>query len=203
MSKAKTTKPMAGIKLPAVSIPDKAKKTIIPIPQDEIEQLNKMRNDKLIFSFRFLDKTHEAFNLGNTKENWYISLLDILKEVSSLTRTQLVVENRHFYEAHIHEWVKLDYKYDYSDDFLEQVECLQFRLSKSRGRVHGFIIGNRFYIVWLDPHHNLYPSEKHGGRKFYNNPLNCYDQLLAEHTELKHQCQELSELLEERTNPNR
>ena len=200
MSKAKTIEKTVGFKLPTATIPNKAKK-IIPIPRHEIENLEETRTDKLIFSFRFLDKTHEAFNLGNTKENWFISLLEILKEVCGLTRNQLVVEQRQYYEAHTHDWSKLDFKYNYDEAFLEQVECLQFRLSKSRGRVHGFIIGNRFYVVWLDPHHNLYPSENHGGRKLYNQPLNCYDKLQAEYNELKHQCQELSELLEDLTKP--
>ena len=33
----------------------------------------------------------------------------------------------------------------------------QFALSANEhGRVHGFLIQNRFYIVWLDPEHELY-----------------------------------------------
>jgi hypothetical protein len=37
----------------------------------------------------------------------------------------------------------------------------QFSISKNKdGRVHGFIIQNVFFIVWLDPEHNLYPNKK-------------------------------------------
>jgi hypothetical protein len=33
----------------------------------------------------------------------------------------------------------------------------QFSLSTNEhGRVHGFFIEDMFYIVWLDPNHNLY-----------------------------------------------
>lgn len=37
----------------------------------------------------------------------------------------------------------------------------QFSISSNKyGRVHGFFIGEIFYIVWLDPDHKLYPGRK-------------------------------------------
>jgi hypothetical protein len=37
----------------------------------------------------------------------------------------------------------------------------QFSISSNEhGRVHGFFIEEVFYIVWLDPDHNLYPNKK-------------------------------------------
>jgi hypothetical protein len=30
---------------------------------------------------------------------------------------------------------------------------------KAHGRVHGFLIDEIFYIVWLDPEHLLYPAK--------------------------------------------
>lgn len=73
----------------------------------------------------------------------------------------------------MHNWDKLDYKYNFDDAFLEQVECRQARISTSQGGIHGFIIGNRFYVVWLDPHHNLYPDERYGGLKIFTPPETC------------------------------
>ncbi|ELU7233491.1 hypothetical protein SCL96_003408 [Escherichia coli] len=36
----------------------------------------------------------------------------------------------------------------------------QFAVSRNEhGRVHGFFIGNVFHVVWLDPHHRLYPGK--------------------------------------------
>ena len=35
----------------------------------------------------------------------------------------------------------------------------QFSISANEhGRVHGFLIDNVFYVVWLDPEHRLYPG---------------------------------------------
>lgn len=202
MRKAKTTNNTAGIKLPAVSIPDESPLKGFPMPQEEIDRVRKMKKEKLTFSFKFFDRHHEVFNLGKTKVSWFISLLDAMKEVSDLTRNQLVVEQRNHYQCHPHKWDELDYKFNFSDEFLCQVECLQFRLSTGGGRVHGFIIGNRFYIVWLDPHHNLYASNKHGGRKFYGAPWNSYDELKHEHEQLRNDYNEALELLDKKTKPD-
>ena len=158
-----------------------------PIPENELEMLKERNNEKLLFSFKFFDRSKDEFNLGNTIkvcENWFISLLDILKDVSNLTRNELVGERRQFYDAHNHDWDKLKLKFPLDEMFLDQVECLQFRLSKSKGRDHGIIVRNRFYIIWLDPHHNLYPDEKFGGTKYYERPLTCYEMLESEVLEL-------------------
>lgn len=164
-----------------------------PIPKEEIEGLRDKSRETLLFTFQFFDRDHEAFNLGHTEKDWYISLMDCLREVCRINRHELMVVQKNHYQAHVHDWDKLDYKYKLDDDFLIQVECCQFSLTKSTGRVHGFIIGNRFYVVWLDPHHNLYPSERHGGREFYTRPLTTYEKLLVEHENLKEGYQDLRE----------
>ncbi len=39
-------------------------------------------------------------------------------------------------------------------------EAWQFELTQQEhGRVHGLLMGDTFYIVWLDPCHKLYPSD--------------------------------------------
>lgn len=41
--------------------------------------------------------------------------------------------------------------------FLRNLPAFQFEISANEhGRVHGFLLDRIFYIVWLDPHHNLY-----------------------------------------------
>ena len=34
-------------------------------------------------------------------------------------------------------------------------DAWQFAISKASGRVHGFFIGDSFYVVWIDPEHRL------------------------------------------------
>lgn len=43
-------------------------------------------------------------------------------------------------------------------------QAFEVRISRSYGRLHGIVWHNVFYIVWIDPAHNLYPSKDHGIR---------------------------------------
>lgn len=179
------------------------------LTKDDMDRSLGRMNDGLRFSFHFFDRKHEAFNCGDTEAEWYIGLLDSFKEVSGLSLIELKQQRQH-YDAHEHDWDKLDYEYTLPQLLWDQVRdhCLQFRISKSDGRVHGFTINNTFYIVWLDPHHNLYPCERHGGRTMHQAPLTPYEivkqELAMAINEVASTNQELDEhkaLLEELTDP--
>ncbi|WP_204105855.1 MULTISPECIES: hypothetical protein [Spirulina sp. CCY15215] len=43
--------------------------------------------------------------------------------------------------------------------------AFEVRVTKSYGRIHGFIWNNIFHVVWVDPAHNLYPKNEYGVRK--------------------------------------
>ncbi|MBO5142952.1 MAG: hypothetical protein J6C46_08225 [Clostridia bacterium] len=47
-----------------------------------------------------------------------------------------------------------------SSELMEQIsdECWQLGIT-SEFRIHGFFIDNVFYVVWLDPLHQLYESK--------------------------------------------
>jgi hypothetical protein len=115
----------------------------------------------------------------------------VLAEISKLTRNELMVQQSRRFRAHQLDWNKTKFKFGFSADFLEQVECAQFCLSTGKGRVHGFLIGNRFYIVWLDPHHNMYPEDTHHV-KYCDTPINQYEDLAIKHTYLEKQVDKLS-----------
>ncbi|MEG2291738.1 MAG: hypothetical protein RSA29_18595 [Clostridium sp.] len=212
MNKTKENKKKFGI--PPVVIPQDDSIKKIPISPKEIDIARQRAQEKLQFSFKFLNNDHEAFNLGSLEKRdkticgeWFVSLLLSLKDVCDINRNQLMAQRQH-YDTHGFEWDKLDYKFDFNDNFLDQVECMQFRVSSSKGRVHGFIIGNTFYIVWLDPHHNLYPDERFGGRKFFQGGPSCYEKLQEslldlhkENAELKKQNGELMNMIDELTSP--
>lgn len=161
------------------------------------ENLRERANERLCFSFIYLDIEHEAFNLGKTDVSWFKSLLEVLKDVSDLNRNQLVVTHAKRFNSHGHNFDELPYKYNFEDDFIEQVECRQFDISQANGRVHGFIVGNTFYIVWLDRHHNLYPDDKYGGLTLYDSPMDSYQKLYNQYIYLEKEKGELEEMLEE------
>ncbi len=196
------TKKKHSIPKPISTPQEKLKK--VCIAQEELEKVKKRHDEKLLFSFKFFDREHKAFNLGSVCNGWYITLIDTLKEISNFTWRELITEQYNHYEPHQHNWESLDYRFGIDNETLDQVECTQFRLSSSKGRVHGFLIGNRFYIVWLDAHHNLYPNENFGGRKFYTTPMTCYQKLESRNLELERELEmlkkensDLTDILEE------
>lgn len=191
MSKAKTTKKGLAEKsfaIPHPESPGMVRRTL-PLTAEEIEAARSRSDQPLLFSFRFFDRSHDAFNLGNTDRPWFLTLLDALKDVSALTRHRLAVELKNHYRFHPHNWEKTRFKYDLNDELLAQVECVQFFLTKGDGRVHGFLVGNRFYVVWLDPDHNLYPEEKHVNYSLY--PCSQYETLQRENERLRSRCDQL------------
>lgn len=186
-------------KLLNITIPPAPPKHIYPIPNEELEKIKEFNLEKLIFSFRLFDRENEAFNLGEVcrvSDRWHLSFLDVLKEISNITRNELFSLRQH-YDAHQNDWNKLKVEHTFSTDFLQQVECMQFRISKSKGRVHGFIIGNIFYIVWLDPHHNMIPADKYGGIKFYERPEACHELLNKKIIELEFENKDLKANIDE------
>ncbi len=202
-----TKKSKKSLKDIKIEIPkdSKAKATgLTPVSAEERQKINERNNEKIIFSFNFLDLNDELFNLGSMKgrsipicSEWFITLLETLREISKLKPNEFRSQRQH-YDFHPHDWSKVSKKFNFSKEFLEQVDGVQFRLSSSKGRVHGFMIGNRFYVVWLDPHHNLNPDDRYGGIKYYQKPKDCFETLSEENIKLKNENALLLEMLEEK-----
>lgn len=150
----------------------------IELTEKDIEKSLQRLNGAVRFSFHYLDIEHELFNCGNTGSGWFISFMQTVREVSQLTYQEFVNQRNH-YELHPNTISKIDVKINLPEFMLTQLDVLQqFRLSLSGGRVHGFFIGNTFYVLWLDPEHNLKPDDRHGGRKPYPPILTPYDEAL-------------------------
>lgn len=121
------------------------------------------------FSFSCFDRKHELFNLGgNDKDGtvggkWFLRLLDCLKSVSGKTIGDL---RRSTHDLHPVKWNSANVACPSSN----QAEYWQFRIDKSHGRVIGILIDSVFYVVWLDPYHNLADSEGYGGVKIFPPP---------------------------------
>lgn len=126
----------------------------------------------VVFSFAALDK-NEYFCLDGTCPNWSQELFDVLKEVSGHTVKELTsgaFSGNSPLRVHRHQNAKPPCEVPNNIDLRDM---MQIRISASKGGVHGLLIENVFYIVWLDPQHNLYPDDRHGGLKVIKPPLTC------------------------------
>ena len=111
---------------------------------------------------------------GVVSGKWFLDLLDCLKSVSNRNIHDLRTS---MYDLHPVDWRNANVAPPLNS---EQLEYWQFRINKSRGRIIGFKIDNIFYIVWLDPHHNLSDSEGYGTATKYRSPVSEHEANLAE-----------------------
>lgn len=141
-----------------------SKKTRIVQPQ-----VNNSGDEFLLFSFDKFE-TNEFFNLDKTCESWSIALFNFLRDISKIKKQELMSGKFPNYRIHNHQNCHPPTPVP-NDVSLK--DFYQIRISKSKGGIHGILVLNVFYIVWLDPLHNLYPSSKHGGLKEIQPWSNC------------------------------
>lgn len=145
------------------------------------------------FSFACFDRKHYLFNLGdNTQDGvvsgkWFLDLMDCLKSASNMTITELKTS---MHNLHPINWNQSNTKAPLES---KQREYWQFRINKSKGRVIGFLIDGIFYVVWLDPHHNLTDSNGYGGIVKYKAGLSIYETQNLEMEHLKKKIYQLEE----------
>ena len=184
------TKNSSKVNLPTPQIPNIPSIKTLPYNGSAISEKG------FSFSFSCFDHSHELFNLGDTNKNgvvdgsWFIDLLDCFRSVNSMT-VQQVKESLH--DLHPVDWKKANAKRPLDSD---QQEYWQFRINKSKGRIIGILIDGIFYVVWLDPHHNLTDSDGYGKARYYTRALSTYEKQEQYIKELEEKNCYLEQLLE-------
>ena len=112
----------------------------------------------LSFSFKYFQADHDKFSIAGRSDSYLRVLLDRFKAISGLTAPELLRNRSSALRCHPIRWsdtTENGFGIPYEDQL---VDCpYQFSLSSNEhGRVHGFFIGAVFYVVWLDPNHELY-----------------------------------------------
>ncbi|MCY8074259.1 hypothetical protein G3M81_05265 [Bacillus paralicheniformis] len=175
--------------IPKAAIPGNAKTNIRIFPQRSQEEIRRLNQEKIYFSFKFLDLKHPAFNCGEVESSWFLHCFDNFKHISDLTFNELEQQRQH-YDLHRHDFNKTTHHYSESiaEEILEQISLenmIQFRLSLSGGRVHGIRYHNTIYVIWLDPYHNMNWDSRYGPPKHYETPTRPYE-ILQQQVNLLH-----------------
>lgn len=133
----------------------------------------KEKADTVLFSFESIDR-NEYFNLDGTCQNWAADLFEAMQKVSKITMAEIYAGKYSGktspFRIHQHEKAKAPCKIPPS---VSLDDMWQIRISRSKGGIHGVFSDNVFYVIWFDPHHNLYPDENHGGLKKIIPPATC------------------------------
>lgn len=145
---------------------------------------------KIVFSFESLER-NEYFDLPATCEKWSIFMMEQLKVVSQLTTNELRNRQSSMLRFHYHE--RANPPVEIPNNVALKDMC-QIRFGTNRGGIHGVLVDNIFYVIWLDPLHNMYPSERHGGLKKIDPLKSCCMEFFDEIDLLK---QEINKLKDE------
>jgi len=151
----------------------------------EKEKSDNTKNKKIVISFVFFDRDNPLFNLGEIQDSWYLALIDLITDISKITKSELrsgEYKNRYDPHNYIDDIEKLNYLHPLLIDV--QREACQIRITKGKGRIHGFFIDNIYYIVFLDNHHNMYDSPHYEKSRKLIQPKTEYEILEEDYNEL-------------------
>jgi hypothetical protein len=134
------------------------------VPKDSISGIKptKLKPPQGIsFSFKYYQDSNSKFSCREKEVIYWLTLLERLKAVSSLTAQELLVNRSSTLRCHPIRWEDTNERAFGLPNEEQLVDIpYQFSISSNEhGRVHGFFIDEIFYIVWLDPDHLLYPSK--------------------------------------------
>ncbi len=114
----------------------------------------------LSFSFRYF-VNRPPFEVSGAPPTYWLTLLERLRDLGPLTALELQTSRNQALRCHRIDWADTSVPNGFAHlnhAIRSQVVPYQFSLSSNEhGRVHGFFVGDVFYVVWLDPTHQLYP----------------------------------------------
>jgi hypothetical protein len=121
----------------------------------------KTSDAQLKFSFRFFDPTDGEVCPTVFREGYTSALMQRLRDVSSWTVREFTEKQDNSLRNHPHDWAETSRPDGFTrlNQHYRDYAGWQFCLSANeRGRVHGIIIDDTFYVIWLDQDHRLYAS---------------------------------------------
>ena len=111
------------------------------------------------FFFRYYQDNQNKFSIGGRDAKYIASLLKRLRNLSQLNAQEVINNQSKSLRCHGIVWQNTTEPNGFgipNESALVNMPY-QFQISANEyGRVHGFFSENVFYIVWLDPDHNLY-----------------------------------------------
>jgi hypothetical protein len=133
----------------------------VPTSASRITPPKVPEDTNLQFSFKLLDvHTNKKFGLHHAVKDGYLEkLLLRLKDVSSMRTSEFRRNYSKQLRNHLIDFAGTSEPKGFSqlNEQLRAEQAWQFELTQNEhGRIHGLLIGDTFYVVWLDPCHILY-----------------------------------------------
>jgi hypothetical protein len=145
----------------------KIQKTPVPKAGSSGIKLTKLKPPEGIsFSFKYFNGSHEKFVCADRDSRYWMTLVNRLRDLSGYPALQLRQGNNKTLRCHPIDWnsrgvSEICFGIPGEEQLVDTP--YQFSLtSNEHGRVHGFFIENIFFVVWLDPEHQLYAGNPAG-----------------------------------------
>lgn len=136
----------------------KIKKSPLPNSLGSIHKQHNLPENNIKLSFKYF-ATNKKYHVDEVQQTYLIALLDRFRSICCFTIQEFRTNKLKSLRAHQHDWERTTEKEGYTclNEQLRQCEPWQFQLSANEhGRVHGILLDEVFYVVWLDPSHRLY-----------------------------------------------
>ena len=116
-------------------------------------------DDTRRFSFRLLQRTRKFGAEISDAASYLQHLLQRLQDLSGMRVAEFRALKGKSLRAHRHVWIQTTEAGGVPDlpPPWTGLPAWQFQLTANKhGRVHGYLVDEVFYVVWLDPEHRLY-----------------------------------------------
>ena len=137
----------------------KIKSTSVPPPSTSGIRASKVTatTGGLSFSFKYWQHDHPKFKATADHQYW-LALCQRLKDLAGYMAREFRTQKNSTLRNHSIRWTATT-ENGFGLPNEEQLVDTPYQFSVSateHGRVHGFLINDVFYVVWLDPDHLLY-----------------------------------------------
>ena len=116
--------------------------------------------ESLRFSFKYLDLVGNAkFSLERCRDGYLKTFLERLRDLSRLTAKEFRTNRSSALRAHPIDFSETTEPRGFRalNQQLRAEQAWQFQLTvNEHGRIHGILLLDTFYVVWIDPDHELY-----------------------------------------------
>jgi len=129
-------------------------------PEGKVQAVDH-RKSRLRFSFEFFDSSDPEVCPECFRDGFVQSFVGRLKNLSKWTVLEFFSERSPALRAHPIDWEHTSRPKGFSalPSGFDSGTPYQFALSaNAHGRVHGFMVGDTFHVVWLDHDHAVYPG---------------------------------------------
>lgn len=136
------------------------RKNPVPISSSHIPPAAVPPDEFLKLSFKHLDLLgNEKFSLKLCGKGYLDKFLNRLKDVCGISVSDFRANKSKSLRSHRISWAETSEKQGFMslNSQLRASEAWQFEITANEhGRVHGILLDNVFYLVWIDPCHKLY-----------------------------------------------